>query len=645
MLSAGVAQRPPRAAAGIRAAGEAPAAAGEAWWRGGPAVLAVVWLASAALIGVYLRRGWVPHDEGTLAHAAQRVLAGELPHRDFIDVYTGLLALIDAAGFRLFGTTFLVPRAILMAFALAWVPAVYAVARRFCAPLAAGAVTLAAVAWSVPNYTAAMPSWFNLFFATFGLAALVRYLDTRRARWLVAAGACGGVSILFKVVGLYFVAAGVLALLYVEQTDPAPPARRDAGEGEAGGTAGWRALLLAGLGGFSLALLLLVRARLGVAEVLNFVLPGAAVSALIVWNERNAPALPFAARLARALRLLGPFLVGVLVPVALFCIPYALSGALGALANGVLVLPFRRLASAAMRPPAYGRALLAAVPLLALLLVPARARVRPLVWGAAWVLAAVALSRVPGSIPLYQWSFLAGRAVIPVSVVAGCVWLARGAGRVPAERRSAAVAVLAAAAVCGVIQYPFSAPVYFCFVAPLGVLAAAAAFSLNPAPSRAAGALALGYMGMFAALWMNRAYIFSLGLLYLPTNQTQPLRLPIAGGITVVRWQADAYAHLSRELRARSGGSPWMWAGPDLPEMYPVSGLRNPTRNLFEVFDDPATLEPNLLRTLAARDVHVVVINPEPPFSRPLSPATLAALAARYPNAEKVGPFVLRWRP
>ena len=43
--------------------------------------------------GVYaallLARGWIPHDEGTLGETALRVLGGQLPHRDFSDVYTG----------------------------------------------------------------------------------------------------------------------------------------------------------------------------------------------------------------------------------------------------------------------------------------------------------------------------------------------------------------------------------------------------------------------------------------------------------------------------------------------------------------------------------------------------------------------------
>ncbi|HYH83048.1 MAG TPA: glycosyltransferase family 39 protein [Longimicrobium sp.] len=601
------------------------------------------WLVSAALMGFYLRRGWVAHDEGTLIQAAVRVLEGELPHRDFVDMYTGLLALVDAAGFRLFGVSLLVPRMILLAVALAWVPVVYATMRRFHRPAVAGAVTVAAVVWSVPNYTAAMPSWFNLFFATFGVAALLRFMDTRRTRWLVAAGACAGISVLIKVVGLYFLAAGVLALLYMEQNDPAA----ESGEGEvrAGGSAGWRVVLALGLGAFTLALVMLVRPRMGMAEVVHFVVPGAAVAALIVWNERYAPALPFARRVGRALRLQGPFLLGFALPVALFMVPYALAGSLGALVHGVLVLPFQRLAEAAMRPPPIGSTLRASLPLLALLLVPASRRVRPAIGVLPWALAALAVATVPWSFKTYWWTFISVRAIIPVAVVAGCVWLAASAGRIPPARRTAALALFATAAVCGIIQYPFSAAVYFCYVAPLGVMAAAAAFSLNRSPVRGGGLLALVYLTLFGALWVNRGYIWRMAVTWSPHQETTPLRSDIGGGIRVQPGQATAYERVVRAMRDHAGGSPYTWAGPDTPELYPMAGLKNPTRNLFEHFDDAATFEPVLLRTLEARRVNVVVVNDRPLFSHRLSPATLGALEARYPRAEVVGRFTVRWRP
>src|SRR3989454_5257856 len=60
------------------------------WWL----VLGVAWVLGAAVGGHYLTRGWVPHDAGSLAQSAERVLAGELPHRDFDEIYTGGASLL-----------------------------------------------------------------------------------------------------------------------------------------------------------------------------------------------------------------------------------------------------------------------------------------------------------------------------------------------------------------------------------------------------------------------------------------------------------------------------------------------------------------------------------------------------------------------
>ena len=97
---------------------------------------------------------------------------------------------------------------------LAWVPVFFYVASRFATPLVAGGATLLAVAWSVPNYPAALPSWYNLFFATFGLAALLYHLQCENRFLLALAGACGGASFAFKHSGLFFIAAALLYLLF-----------------------------------------------------------------------------------------------------------------------------------------------------------------------------------------------------------------------------------------------------------------------------------------------------------------------------------------------------------------------------------------------------------------------------------------------
>jgi hypothetical protein len=177
-------------------------------------ILIVVWAFSVAYMGSTLMRGLVPSDEGALAHAAERVLQGELPHRDFDDIYTGGLALYDAVAFRALGINLASLRWAMFLFFFAWVPAIYYIASRFASPLASAAVTLLSVAWSVPNYPAAIPSWYNLFFAVFGVAALFRYVEKPGSVWLLVAGISGGLSCLAKITGLYYVAAMLLFLCF-----------------------------------------------------------------------------------------------------------------------------------------------------------------------------------------------------------------------------------------------------------------------------------------------------------------------------------------------------------------------------------------------------------------------------------------------
>ena len=141
-------------------------------------LLVIVWVLSVVYVAVNLKHGWIPHDEGAFSQSAERVLNGELPHRDFDETYTGGLTFANALAFRVFGVNLASLRFVLFAFFVAWIPAVYYVASRFAGAYVSAGVTLLAVAWSVPNYSAAVPSWYCLFFAVFGAAAL---LSERRA--------------------------------------------------------------------------------------------------------------------------------------------------------------------------------------------------------------------------------------------------------------------------------------------------------------------------------------------------------------------------------------------------------------------------------------------------------------------------------
>ena len=64
----------------------------------------VMGLVGAGLIlGFFYNRFWWPADEGVFAHVAARVLAGEVLHRDVVDIHPGYVTLVNALAFHLFG--------------------------------------------------------------------------------------------------------------------------------------------------------------------------------------------------------------------------------------------------------------------------------------------------------------------------------------------------------------------------------------------------------------------------------------------------------------------------------------------------------------------------------------------------------------
>ena len=153
--------------------------------------------------------------------------------------------------------------------------------------------------------------------------------------------------------------------------------------------------------------------------------------------------------------------------------------------------------------------------------------------------------------------------------------------------------------------------------------------------------LGVAFFAAFAVFRMNATRIASLGNWYQPPTALE--RLAVArGGVDVPASDARDYGALVAQVRVHARGA-YMWASPDAPEVYFLSGLRNPTRTLFEVFDAQPASPQQTMRLLDARGVTVVVLG-TPSFSPPISPDLYARLVVRYPHSEYVGPFQLRWR-
>ena len=589
----------------------------------------------------YLDRGWVPHDEGTLAHSAERVLEGELPHRDFAGVYTGGLSYLNAVAFSVFGTNLVSLRLVLFAVFLAWVPAVYYIASRFVSPLPAAGVVLLAVIWSLPNYSAAVPSWYNLFSAVFGVAAVFRYLETRRRRWLVAAGVFGGLSFLAKVVGLYYIAGVLLFLIFREQSTTL------SAEGSSRRRhRGYSVFISLGLLTFVFSLFTLVNSRLGRGEFTHFVLPGATLAALLFWNEWRILRRESRERFLTFWRLTAPFLMGVALPILVFLIPYVTSGAVDDLVSGVFVAPSKRLGFAAMRPPSLELSILCSLFLVLLLGGTYRHR-RPRWYHVAAVVLVLSTLVIfaPQNSLVYQLVWYSIRVVVPTVVLAGAVMLVVfvRSGKKPITLRHEQIfLLLSVMALHSIVQFPFSAPVYFLYVAPMAALAALALISTQERASNFLPVSLLCFYSIFGVLWVNTGFIYKMGWSYEPDQQTQLLDLG-RGGLRVSRSDKDQYELLVKVLNERSAGE-FVYATPDCPEVYFLANRRNPTATFFEFFDGSRSQARRVLDTLERKGVTAVVVNTSPSFSPPIAESLSTELVKRFPQAVRVGQFVVRWK-
>ncbi|MEP6782959.1 MAG: glycosyltransferase family 39 protein, partial [Acidobacteriota bacterium] len=391
---------------------------------------------AGVLLASDLNQGWVPFDEGALGQAAERVLAGQVPHRDYDDIYTGGLAYLHAAFFSIGSHTSTTLRLPLFLFALPWVAALYAIARRFVPPFGAALVAVTAVVWSVPNYPAAMPSWFNVFFATFGALALLRGLESGRRHWFVLAGMAGGLSFLFKLSGIFFLLGGGIALIASSFRSKPGGAQSPARSGAALVTV---ILILV------LAALALPISRAGTNEITRFLLPLGALFAALIWREWKHGGTTALERGRALFETLGPFVLGALLPLMVYAGFLMWEGALSQTIDGVLVKPFRRLDSAMMHPPPPS-ALINSVGLGLLLAWSTRRRATTIVAIVAAIVLAVVVYASADNPRIYAVGVLSVWG-LPFLAAAGAAWLVV-TGRRGGARRSTDAAVVITAIAC-----------------------------------------------------------------------------------------------------------------------------------------------------------------------------------------------------
>jgi len=590
-------------------------------------------------MGAHLNRGWVPHDEGMLGQGAERALNGDLPNRDFDD-YTGGLTFVHALAFREFGINSASMRIILFAFFFAWVPAIFYVASRFGSAYSAGAVTLLAVVWSVPNYSAPMPSWYNLFFATFGAAALFRYLEVGSRRWLLAAGICGGLSILAKIAGAYFIAGAFLFFIFREQSIANGENRQSPARARL-----YTATVALALAVFLALLLNLIEKVPGIPGLLYFVLPAFGLVALLLSREIAGIASRDRQRFTALMGMCIPFGVGVTFPLIMFLVPYVLSGSVHDLVHGLMATPTRAIRFAAI-PPLDPSTMVEIVPFILPVIVAYKCRrLGRAICGSILALYACAILIFSARSPLiygFGWRSLA--TAIPALVLAGAaiLWVAGGQRKLSLVRQQQIMLMVCVTALCSVVQFPFAAPIYFCYVAPLAILSATALFASAVHPPRSVLGILLIFYLLFAVLRVTPGFIYNMGFRYAPDTQTERLTLARAGGLRIFPAEARVYEQLIPFIQSHASGK-FIYCTQDCPEVYFLSGLENPTRTMFDFMDDSKGRIDRIMSILESRKVNVIAIHHGAINQSLPDPALESALYQRFRHSARIQTFEVRW--
>jgi 4-amino-4-deoxy-L-arabinose transferase-like glycosyltransferase len=189
----------------------------EKWLRDWGIALAIGALGCGYLLAFRRATGLKP-DEGLSLQAAQRILQGEVPYRDFFSLVTPGSYYWTALLFRVFGDSILVARATLVAYGGLFSILTYFLARRVCSRSHAALGASLLIVTCLPYYFVYEHNWDSSVWTCLALYCAVRFLERPNWSLAFAVGFFASLTCLFEqskggglVLGL---AAGFLLLSY-----------------------------------------------------------------------------------------------------------------------------------------------------------------------------------------------------------------------------------------------------------------------------------------------------------------------------------------------------------------------------------------------------------------------------------------------
>ncbi|MCX5762779.1 MAG: glycosyltransferase family 39 protein [Gemmatimonadetes bacterium] len=586
------------------------------------ALLSVLGL-SILMLWPDLFRGWAPQDEGGLAQVAERVLNGQMPHRDFDDPWTGGWSYFQAAVFRLFGTRMSLVR---LPIFLAWLTGLavaYRLMRRAASPVLSGCVAIACGMWSLYAWRFPLLSWFYFPSALITCWCAIRYVESKQRAWLFAAGFVVGALLLVKVTAMFLLAGLLLWILTV------------ASESGETATAGSRrfVIVVAGihltyLGGVALVVRGLPGEMQGAATA-HFWLPQ---FLLAIWSVRHASRCNVGIGAGRRtlLRLVWPLVAGVVLALLPYVAIFALEHELPALVSGVFVKPGVRLSGFALSPP--GR-VGTALALLAPMLLIAGCRFARQEQTRRELVLAVLCGAGLGAFSFTGAAAASAMALsirsMPIALPLAALWW-KDLTTTTESSRALVVLLVFVAVTSQLAQVPYSAFAYFLYVAPLSILATAALMSarMRTAP--------------VVAFWTAMLIVSGVRP---DSGSAQTLHtLPLhRGGLQVSLLDSVRYGRMATFVASQPPG-PIVVLG-DHPELPFLLERPNGSRVIYDVIADPALYSPrSLLRALDSAGVRTIIIAHRGGTRGTLDAPRISALRSAYPCGTAIGRFELRSR-
>lgn len=142
----------------------------------------------------FLRVLWRVGDEGLVVYGAQLVAEGNLPYRDFFEVFGPGSFYFLAFFFKLFGVSFFVARIVLLITGISIVTLVYIMTRRVYNLSFAMFPAIFYLIIGIPSWPATNHHWDSILFALLAVAFFFLWQDKHKMRYLFLSGILSGVT-------------------------------------------------------------------------------------------------------------------------------------------------------------------------------------------------------------------------------------------------------------------------------------------------------------------------------------------------------------------------------------------------------------------------------------------------------------------